>query len=190
MVTPSLTTMMPKEIVAKIAHSLKQFEPISGQPSNSDLTTIREVVAPLLVQVPYDETGAVHNLVGLIRPEAAYIMCYGASFPEPKRVGSYDPSIENATAVVRACIEAANKAKHTVRATYDTAQQETEQFILVIVDDTWVREIQNTETLYTKVAPKVLLSHLQTWCTGHHALDLLVLHNKMQRYHLEFDCIP
>ena len=60
--------MTSEEIVEKFAHSLDQFEPIAGQPYKSDLTRIREVVAPLLPQLSYDETGAVHNLVGLIRP--------------------------------------------------------------------------------------------------------------------------
>ena len=83
--------MAQEEIVVKFAHSLEKFEPISGQPSDSDLTIIREVVAPLLLQIPYDETGAVHNLISLIRPEAAYITRYGAAFPEPTRVGAYDP---------------------------------------------------------------------------------------------------
>ena len=63
--------MTPEEIVAKFANSLKQFDPIDRQLSETDLTQIREVVAPLLLQIPYDETGAVHNLIGLIRPEAA-----------------------------------------------------------------------------------------------------------------------
>ena len=57
----------------KFTHALDQFKPIAGQPSKSDLTRIREVVSPLLLQIPYDETGAVHNLIGLIRPEATYI---------------------------------------------------------------------------------------------------------------------
>ena len=45
--------MTPEEIVAKFAHYLDQFEPIAGQPSDSDLIRIREVVAPLLLQIPY-----------------------------------------------------------------------------------------------------------------------------------------
>ena len=85
--------MMPEDIVAKFVHSLDQFDPIAGQPSNSDLTIIREVVAPLLLQILYEETGTVHNLIGLIRPEAAYITRYGAEIPEPVRVRAYDPSI-------------------------------------------------------------------------------------------------
>ena len=63
--------MTPEEIVAKFANSLKQFDPIDRQLSETDHTQIREVVAPLLLQIPYDETGAVHNLIGLIWPEAA-----------------------------------------------------------------------------------------------------------------------
>ena len=75
-----------------------------------------------------------HNLIGLIRPEAAYITRYGAAFPKPSRVGAYDPSInDDATAVVRTRTESAHKAKRTDRATYETTRQETAQFILAVV---------------------------------------------------------
>ena len=43
--------------------------------------------------------------------------------------------------------------------------------------------------IYTKVSPKDLLSHLQLGCTGQHALNLLALHNEMQRYHLKVEGI-
>ena len=59
-----------------------------------------------------------------------------------------------------------------------------------MVEDTWVRELRDTDTLYTNVKPKVLLAHLQAGCTGRHSLDLLVLHNEMQRYHLEVEGTP
>ena len=35
-----------------------------------------------------------------------------------------------------------------------------------------------------------LLSHLQAGCTGRNALNLLALHNEMQRYHLKVKGIP
>ena len=115
--------MNPEEIVAKFANSLKQFELIDGQPSDTDLTRIREVVAPLLLRIPYDETVYVHNLIGLIRPEAAYITRYGAAFLEPTRVEAYNATIDdNATAAVRAHTEAAYKAKRADRATYGMAR--------------------------------------------------------------------
>ena len=81
--------MTPEEIAAKFAHSLDNFEPIVGQSSDSDLTILREAVAPLLLQILYDKTGAVQNLIGLIRTEAAYVARYGKAFPEPTRVGAY-----------------------------------------------------------------------------------------------------
>ena len=64
------------------------------------------------------------------------------------------------------------------------------QFVLNVVADTWVRELHDTETIYTKVALMDLLSHLQAGCTGRHVVDLLELHNEMQRYHLEVEGIP
>ena len=73
---------------------------------------------------------------------------------------------------------------------YETVQRETAKFVLAVVADTWVRELQDTETIYTDVLQKDLLSHLQAGYTGRHALGLLVLHKEMQRYHLEFKGIP
>ena len=115
--------MTPKDIVAKFAHSLDNFEPIVGQPSDSDLTRLREAIAPLLLQIPYDETGAVHNLIGLIWPEAAYVTRYGEDFPDPTRVRSYDKNIDEATSVVCGISEVAHKAKRADRATYDKARR-------------------------------------------------------------------
>ena len=130
--------MTPKEIVAKFTHYLDNFDPILIQLSESDLTRLREAVAPLLLQIPYDETGAVHNLIGLIRPEAAYVARYSEAFPKPTIVGDYDKAIDNnATAVVCARTEAAHKTKCVDRATYETARQETTQFVLAVVADTW-----------------------------------------------------
>ena len=63
--------MTPKEIVDKFANSFEHFEPINGQPIATDLTRIWDVVAPFLLQIPCDKTGDVHNLIVLIRTEAA-----------------------------------------------------------------------------------------------------------------------
>ena len=49
-------TMTPEDIVAKFADALKKFEPIDGQPSETYLTRIWEVLATLLLQIPYDKT--------------------------------------------------------------------------------------------------------------------------------------
>ena len=120
-----------------------------------------------------------------------YVARYGKAFPEPTRVGAYDKNIDDdATAAIRARSEAAHKSKRADRATYETARRETAQFVLTVVADTWVRKLRDSDSLYTEVSPKEIFAHLQTGCTGRHALDLLALHNEMQRYHLEVEGIP
>ena len=95
--------MTPKGIVAKFADTLEKFELIDSQPSDTDLMRIRAVVAPLLLQIPYDEMGGTHNLVGLFRTVAAHTTHYGAESAKPTCVGAYDETInDNSTAVVRA----------------------------------------------------------------------------------------
>ena len=183
--------MTPEDIVEKFAHSLDNFEPIDRQPSDTDLTRLREAVASLLLQIPNEETGAVHNLIGLIRPEAAYVARCSESFPNTTRVGAYDSTIDNdATSVFRVRSEAAHKAKRVDRATYEMERQETTQFVLAVVADTWVRKLSDSDSLYTKVAPKYIFAHFQAGCTGWHALKLLALHNEMQHYHLKFEGTP
>ena len=94
--------------------------------------------------------------------EAAYITRYGAAFLETTRVEAYDDTIDNyATSVVRARTEAVHKAKREDRATYEMARREMAQFNFAVVDDTWVRELQDMDTLYTDAAPKAFLAHLQ-----------------------------
>ena len=61
--------------------------------------------------------------------------------------------------------------------------------MLAIVTDTWVRELQDPDTIYTEVVPEDHFVHLQAGCTVRHALDLLALQNEIQRYHLEVEGI-
>ena len=92
--------------------------------------------------------------------------------------------------VIRARSEAAHKEKRADRATLETTIWEPTQFVLAVVTNTWFRKIWDSDSLYTKVAPKELFSHLQASCTGRHSLSLLALHNEMHRYHLEVKGIP
>ena len=146
--------MTPDEIVSKVSVALDNFEPITDQPSDSDLTRLREAIAPLLLQIPYDKTGGVHNLIGIVRAKLAYLKRYGKALPIPTRVGAHNLEInDDTTAVVRARLEAAHKARRADRSTYDTARRETTQFMLAVVTDTWVRELRDPETIYTEVDP-------------------------------------
>ena len=113
--------MTPDDIVSKFLAALDKFEPITDQPSESDLTRLREAIDPLLLQIPYEETGGTHNLIGIVRAKPAYLKRYGEALPEPKRVRAYNLEIDdNTMAIVRARLEAAHKARRADRAAYDT----------------------------------------------------------------------
>ena len=87
-------------------------------------------------------------MIGIIREKPAYLKRYGEAFLKPKWVGAYDLEIDDdATSVVRALLEAAHKARRADRATFDTAQRETTQFVLAVVADTWVRELRYPDTI-------------------------------------------
>ena len=74
--------MTPEEITALFAMAASAFQPIVGQPSDDDFTALREVLYPLLLDIPYDEDGS-HNLIGLIEPRASYTATWGIPFPIP-----------------------------------------------------------------------------------------------------------
>ena len=144
MVTPSISICFLNPTTSAPPHPRDDgpaiFEPITEKLSDTDLTRLREAVAPLLLQIPYDETGGKYNLIGLIWSKLAYVARYGEAFPEPNRVGAYDLEIDDdATAVIRARQEASHKARRADRAIFETAQRVTTQFVLVVVADTWVR---------------------------------------------------
>ena len=56
-------------------------------------------------------------------------------------------------------------------------ERETRGFILLVLEDTWVRELCEPVAFYTAVAPSEILNHLQKLCGGLHALDVLLLQN-------------
>ena len=101
--------MTPEEITTTFATATTTFQPISGQPSNGDLTAMRDVLYPLLLDIPYDEDGT-HNLIGLIEPTTLYTATWGTPFPPPPRLPAYPIIYDVATAVFRACRE----AKHAI----------------------------------------------------------------------------
>ena len=57
------------------------------------------------------------------------------------------------------------------------AKLEARALILHAVDEMWIIELKNEETLFTQVAPRQLQDHLQSICGGLHVIDVLVLQN-------------
>ena len=106
-------------------------------------------------------------------------------------VGAYNESIaKDATNVIRAKGGTKHAAAQFDSAIYGAALRETRQFILAVVEDTWVRLLKDVDYFYTRLTPKQLLNHLNKHATGKHASDILRLRHDMEKYHLQEEGIP
>ena len=112
------------------------------------------------------------------------------AFHSPTRPEIYDSSItdDDKPAVVRKK-EITWKACVNDYKIYLKAKLEARALILHDVDETWVLELKDEETLFKQVTPIQLLSHLQSICGGLHAIDVLTLQNEMQDYHTDSEGI-
>ena len=182
--------MKPDAITALFAEAAAAVTPIVGNPTDDDLTAIREILTPLLLGVPYDTAGP-HNLVGLIMPKAAYRSAYSVAFKYPARPELYDGNIaDDATPVVRARMEAAHTNKRSDYECYDAAERATVKFLRDLVDETWYKDLKDAEAFYTEVTAFDLLDHLDRNCGGLHAIDLVHLNTEMMGYYAEAEGIP
>ena len=89
--------MKTEVIQALFSDAQAVFEPISGQPSDADLTRLRATIVSILYPILYDEEFGVHNLVGFILTTAKYKYKYGVTFLTPKRPAIYDTTITKDT---------------------------------------------------------------------------------------------
>ena len=182
--------MKSDKIQLLFATAIETYAPVEGQPSDLDLSTLRETLTVLLLNITYDGEKGTHKLVGLIMYYDAYKTRYGANFLTPSRPAIYDVDIpinmSNAMRVQREASHTANKEDYRV---FAAAERESRKFILVVVEDTRVRKLRDPDLFYTAVKPLALLAHLQTLCVGLHATDVLNLQNEMQAYHEDMEGI-
>ncbi len=78
--------MTQKEIVTKFAEAAEMFPTIVGQTTNAQLNKMQEVLFQLLIDIPYDRTAGIDNLVGIITLRADYMVEYGQAFVLPAQV--------------------------------------------------------------------------------------------------------
>ena len=85
--------MKSDEIQSLFATALETYAPVEGQPSDLDLSTLRETLTALLLPIAYDGKKGIHNLFSLIMDEDTYRARHGANFPTPSRPAIYDVDI-------------------------------------------------------------------------------------------------
>ena len=181
--------MTPEEITALFATAATTFETIVGQPTDDDLTALRDVLYPLLLDIPYDEDGT-HNLIGLIEPPASYTTTWGAPFPRPNRPPAYPAIDDDASAVVRARREALHAILVKDYAAYEAAERATAKFIRDAVDEIWYRDLRHARSFYTHVTAQQLLELLDANCGGLHPSELVNLPTEMMSYYADAEGIP
>ncbi len=167
---------MPEEITTLFATAAATFQPIVGQPTDDGLTALRDVLYPLLLDIPFDDQpGGAHNLIGLIQPTATYTARWGAAFPIPNKPALYPAIPDDATPVVRARREAEHAITVRDYDSYEAAERAVAKFIRDNVDELWYRDLRHAQLYYTSVTAKQLMDHLETNCGGLHPIDLVNL---------------
>ena len=83
----------------------------------------------------------------------------------------------NTTNVVQDKAEAVHMAKISDYLLFATSKCETRDFILAVIEDTWVRQLHEPGKFYTTVAPSELLNQLHTLCGVIKDHDMLALQN-------------
>ena len=61
---------------------------------------------------------------------------------------------------------------------------------MTVVDETWYKELEDTDTFYTKVTAIKLLEHLTEFCAGLHTVDAVDIPQLMKKIYKELDGVP
>jgi hypothetical protein len=181
--------MTPEEITSSFATAAALFQPIIGQPTDNDLTALRDILYPLLLEIPYDDPG-LHNLIGIIEPTASNTATWGVPFPIPAQPPTYPVVANDATPVVRARAEAEHAVLVHDYASFEAAEHATAKFIREAVDELWYRDLHHSRSFYTNVTAKALIDHLDANCGGLHPSKLVNLPTEMMLYYDKADGIP
>ena len=75
--------MKSDEIQSLFATAIETYAPVKGEPSDPDISTLRETLTALLLPIAYNGEKGIHNLVELIMNEDDYKMRYGATSRRP-----------------------------------------------------------------------------------------------------------
>ena len=127
--------MKTTEVQAEFAALQDAFEPISGQPTDEDLTRLRQVALGALVPIPYDREKGNHSLLGLLLNDDEYRARHkDIEFPSDAatRPLIYDDTIQaDATAGLWAQAEAIHHTKLEDWKFFDCTQREVRNFIVI-----------------------------------------------------------
>jgi hypothetical protein len=184
--------MMPNAITLLFKEVRDTFPPIEGKPTDDDLQSIHEKLLPILMEIPYDQLGGTHSLVGILTDATRYATNHGgATFVCPLCLPLYDATIEdNATTVVCICAKSAHQAKLNDYASFEAAERGAAKFLCKVVDEVWYNDLKDANTFYTKVTAREIIAFLDANSGSLHAINMISLRTNMHNYYTQVDGIP
>ena len=189
---PRQHKMSLEELSTLFEAARENFEVENGQPTDAYLVKIRAFITSILLLAPYDEENRNHNLVGLIWSTSKYMATHqgNLAFHSSTRPAIYEPSIiDDDNPAVAWRKEITWRARVNDYKIYAKVKLEACTLILHAINETWLLDLKDEETLFTQVIPRQLLSHLQSICGGFHEINVLTLQNEMQDYHTDSEGI-
>ena len=75
--------MKSTKIQAAFAALMDTFKPITGQPTDDDLTCLKSSILQQVVPIPFDLELGEHNLMGLVLPDAEHTEILGGDTTFP-----------------------------------------------------------------------------------------------------------
>ena len=78
------------EVSTRFDAARDSFEIEDGQPTEAYITRLEETIGGILFSIRYDAENAKDNLIGLVLPDADYLLRFGQAFVRPTRPTIYD----------------------------------------------------------------------------------------------------
>ncbi len=183
---------MPDAITLLFKEARDTFPPIKGKPTDEDLQSIHEKLLPILMEIPYNQLGGTHSLVGILTDATRYAADHGgATFVRPLCFPLYDATIaDDATTVICVRAESAHHAKLDDYASFEAAERGAAKFLCKVVDEVWYNDLKDADTFYTKVTARKIIAFLDANSGGLHAIDMISLRTNMHNYYTQADGIP
>jgi hypothetical protein len=168
------------------------FPPIEGKPTDNNLQLIREKLLPILMEIPYNQLGGTHSLVGILTDATRYAADHGgATFVRPLCLPLYNATIaDDATNVVCIRAESAHQAKLDDYASFEAAERGVAKFLRKVVDEVWYNNLNDANTFYTKVTAREIIVFLNANSGGLQAINMISLRTNMHNYYTQADGIP
>ena len=165
------------------------FPLFKGKPTDDNLLSIREMLLPILMEIPYNQLRGVHSLMAILTDLLRYAANYGGTtFRRPARLPLYYKNIaDNATTVVRVCTESAHCARLGNYTSYEAAKRGAAKFLHEVVNKVWYNDLKDADTFYTKVLALKIMAFLNANSGGLHAIDMITHRTNMHGYYAQAD---